>query len=129
MPQSPYASTIAKNAAGVSQSLVSNAGGDAAVSGGGQSSHLNVTAAAVIKASPGVLHKIVVIAPGTTSGALTINDLAATSGGAAANQIISIAYGSLTAGQVITLDWPCATGIAVTAVPGGGSPQYAISYS
>ena len=88
-----------------------------------------MTAAAVIKASPGVLHKIVVIAPGTTSGALTINDLAATSGGAAANQIISIAYGSLTAGQVITLDWPCATGIAVTAVPGGGSPQYAISYS
>ena len=95
----------------------------------GREAALNVTAAAVIKAGAGVIHRLIVIAPGTTSGSLTINDLAATSGGAAANQLFSVGFAGLTAGQVISLDLPVTTGIAVTAVPGGGSPQYVISYS
>jgi len=128
MPQSPL-NNNSVNPAGASVPNKQVAGGDLVVTSGGQKSTLNVTAAAVIKATPGVLHKIIVIAPGTTSGSLVINDLAATSGSAAGNTILSVAFGSLTAGQVITLDWPCATGIAVTGVPGGGSPIYSISFS
>lgn len=129
MPQYPLQAYTGLTPADVPAPLHVDAAGDLLTSPGGASAVYNVTAAAVIKASPGRLCKIVVIAPGTTSGALTINNLTTTTGGAAANEIISIAYGSLTAGQVITLDWPCSVGIAVTAVPGGGSPQYNISFS
>jgi hypothetical protein len=93
---------------------------------GGNSSTLDVTAAAVIKASPGVLFRIFVVVAGS-AGSLTINDLATTSGGAAANQIITIPFGSLTVGQVITLEAATATGIAVTAVTTGG--QFTITWS
>ena len=103
-------------------------GGNLAVSGGGASSTLNITAAAVIKATPGRLCKIIVIAPGS-AGNLVINDLAATTGSTAANTVVTLAFGSMTAGQVITLDWPCAVGIAVTAVPSAGSPIFSISWS
>src|SRR6266481_1992237 len=41
---------------------------------GGTSRALSVTAAAVIKATPGTIYRICVSAPGTTGGALTIND-------------------------------------------------------
>jgi hypothetical protein len=88
----------------------------------------NVTAAAVIKASPGTLFRIVVIAPGTTGGGLTLNDCATTGAAAIGNEIASIPYSDLTAGQVIDLEWPCKAGIVVSAVPTGGSPIYAISY-
>lgn len=95
---------------------------------GGISRALNVTAATVIKANPGQVYRIFVSAPGTTSGALTINDAATVGAAAAANQIVSIPFGSLTAGQVITLECPCVNGIVVSAVP-GGSPVYAVTYS
>jgi hypothetical protein len=94
---------------------------------GGNSTTLDVTAAAVIKASPGVIFRVIVVIVGT-GGSLTINDLATTSGGAAANQIITIPFGSLTIGQVITLEAATVTGIAVTAVPTGGS-QFTITWS
>lgn len=93
---------------------------------GGYSSTLNVTAAAVIKASPGVLYKILVVAPGS-AGSLTINDLTTTTGGAAANEILTIAFGLLTVGQVINLEWPCKTGISITAVTTGG--QFSVAYA
>lgn len=92
-------------------------------------SKLNITAAVVVKAAPGRLCKIIVSAPGTTSGALTLNDCTTTGAAAAANQIISIPFANLTAGQVISLDIPCKNGIVVSAVPGGGSPVYAVAYS
>lgn len=93
-------------------------------------SKLNITAAVVVKASPGHLGKLIVISVGSGSGALTINDLAATSGGAAANEIASFPFADLTVGQVIDFgNWPCKTGIAVTAVPSAGSPQYSISFT
>jgi hypothetical protein len=86
---------------------------------GGNATALNVTAAAVIKATPGTLFRVAVSAPGS-AGALTLNDNTALTGNAAANAIVSIPYGSLAAGQIITLDWPCAAGIVVSAVPTGG---------
>jgi len=95
---------------------------------GGTNSALNVTAAKVIKAAPGRLARISVIAPGTTSGALTINDCLTTGAATTSNEVFTIAYGSMSVGQVIALDWPFQVGIVVSAVPGGGSPQYSISY-
>lgn len=78
-------------------------------------------AAAVIKASPGRAVKLVVVTAGS-AGAWTFNDCATTAAAATANQIASIAYNAtgLTAGMPITFDWPCATGIVVSAVPTGG---------
>src|ERR1700693_2787913 len=86
---------------------------------GGNATVLNITAPAVLKASPGTLVRIVVSAIGS-AGALTLNDAATTGAAAQANAILSIPSGSLTAGQVIPLEWPCATGIVVSAVPTGG---------
>ena len=129
MPQTPLNVNIAKKAGSTAGGLAQlDSVGALAVTPGGISSTLNVTAAAVIKAAPGRLCKIHVVAPGTTGGALTINDLTTTTGSAASNTILSVPFGSLTAGQVIALDWPCLVGIAVTAVPTGGSPIYSISW-
>jgi hypothetical protein len=93
---------------------------------GGTKSALNVNAPnTVVKSSLGTLFRIVVqVAP--SAGSLVVNDLAAGSGYAAANQILSVPFGSLVAGQVITLDWPCLVGIVVPTVCTGGA--YAISY-
>lgn len=96
---------------------------------GGNNSALQITAATVIKATPGTLFRVCVQAPGTTSGALTINDCATTGTASAANQIISIPFGSLSAGMVIPLEWPCKVGIVISAVPGAGSPTYSVSFS
>ena len=129
MPQGPLAvNNYALNPSKVAVPLQTDANKNLMVSGGGASSTLNITAAAVIKATPGRLCKIIVIAPGS-AGNLVINDLAATSGSTAANTVVTLAFGSMTAGQVITLDWPCAVGIAVTAVPSAGSPIFSISWS
>jgi hypothetical protein len=98
---------------------------------GGSSSALNVTAATVVKATPGRLAKIIIIAPGSTSGAFTINDSATTAGASAANEIFTLAYNATAnvAGAIFNLDWPCANGITVSAVPGGGSPVLALSFT
>jgi hypothetical protein len=100
------------------------------VQNGGRSAALNQTAAAVIKAGPGRIRKIIIIDPGTTSGAFTLNDCLTTGAAAAANVVWTQAYNAALAvkGQVITLDWPCATGIVLSAVPGGGTPIIAVSY-
>lgn len=97
---------------------------------GGRSSSLNLTAAVAIKASAGRLRRIVIIAPGSTSGTFTFNDCATTGAAVAGNAIFVMAYNAAAnvAGLVINLDWPCATGIVLSAVPGGGSPIVAVSY-
>lgn len=130
MPQSPIATTIAKTPANVQTSTNVDAVGTLVTTRGGTSSALNITAAAVVKATPGRIAKIVVIAPGTTSGAFTLNDCATTGAAAASNEIYTMAYNAAAnvAGAVIDLDWPCAVGIVVSAVPGSGSPILAISY-
>lgn len=178
---------------------------------GGNFVGFNLTAAAVVKPTPGVLYRIAVSAPGTTGGAMTFNDSNANignqtitgitqaaqavvtvstgggsnpfavgntitfasvvgmtqinnlvstvaaiggssgawtitvninstaftawaSGGTASsfgvgNQLITVPFGSLTAGQVITLEDPCQYGILLSAVPTGGSPLYTVSYA
>jgi hypothetical protein len=94
---------------------------------GGNVAALNITAAVAIKATPGTVFRITVSTPGS-AGNLVINDNTQTGGtNTAANQILSVPFGSLTAGQVITLEWPCANGITVSAVPTGG--VFAMTYS
>jgi hypothetical protein len=87
----------------------------------------DVHATAVIKSTPGVLATVIVVAPGT-GGALTFNNCATTGAAATANEIITIAYGSLSVGQVITLNFPCNVGIVLSAVTSGGG-IFSITYS
>jgi hypothetical protein len=87
----------------------------------------NISAAAAIKAAPGVLAKVIVNAVGS-GGNLTLNDCAATGDAAAGNQIITIPQADLTVGQIIDIFWPCKTGITLSAIPSGGG-IVAISYS
>ena len=101
----------------------------ASVQPGGISNKFNVTAAGVVKATPGTLYRIVVQAPGTTSGSLVLNDCATTGAAAASNQIISLLYSAMSIGQIFELEWPCLVGIVVSAVPTAGSPIYTLSYS
>lgn len=102
--------------------------GPAQVAPGGTQSALNLTAAQVVKATPGRLIKLLVVAPGS-AGSLTVNDCATTGAAAATNEILTIAFGSLSIGQVIALDWPCSVGIVVSLVPSAGSPQFSISFN
>lgn len=56
-----------------------------------------------------------------------------TSGGtaasfSAANQIITIPFGSLSIGLVVPLECPVAQGILISAVPTAGSPLYTVTY-
>jgi hypothetical protein len=74
--------------------------------------HYNITAATVIKATPGTVLRFNVVVAGSTVG--SINDCATTGAVAAANEIASLPN---TVGPS-TLDWPCAVGIVVT--PGTG---------
>jgi hypothetical protein len=89
-------------------------------SAGGISNQYNITAAAVVKATPGRLVKISVVVAGSGPG--TANDCLTTGAAAAANEIAAIPN---TVG-VITVDWPCTTGIVV--VPGTGQ-TLAVSYA
>jgi hypothetical protein len=78
---------------------------------GGVSAANNLTGPQVIKAAPGVCVTITSIS-GT---ALTLNDCATTGAVAATNEFYSA---TLTAGQVVVLNWPCAVGIVASAVTG-----------
>ncbi len=94
---------------------------------GGNKSTLDITAATVVKATNGILFTIATSTAGS-AGDLVINDNNATGAtNVATNQIISIPFGTLTAGSVVTLKWPCATGITISAVPTGWVG--AVSYS
>lgn len=119
MPQNSTAATVAKNPNNSLLPLNTDLAGNLLTSSGGKSSALNVGAAAALKGSAGRLCKIVVIAVGT-AGNLTFNDSATTGAAAAANAILSIPYTGLAVGQVISLEWPCANGITLSAIPTGG---------
>jgi hypothetical protein len=96
--------------------------------GGGENSALNQTAAAAIKVGAGRLAKIVVIAPGSGSGALTLNDCATTGAATTANELFTLGFAGLSAGQIISLDIPFTIGLVISAVPGAGAPQYNVFY-
>jgi len=87
---------------------------------GGVLAALNVTAPAVIKAAPGIVCSVSCIVAGT----LQLNDCATTGAASAANAIFSTT--TMTAGQVVTLNWPCATGIVAGTVSTG---TFAVSFS
>lgn len=75
--------------------------------------HYDITSATALKTTPGTLVTVSVIVAGTTLG--TANDAATTGAAAVTNQIAAIPN---TAGTVLQLQWPCATGIVL--VPGTG---------
>ena len=128
MAQNPLAASIfAQKPNGDLGVAQAGAAGDLSVT----NNTLNVTAAAVIKAAPGRVAKISVLAPGSGSGTLTLNDCAEVDDATTENQVFNMAYNAAAnvAGAVLTLDFPCETGIVVSAVPGAGSPRFAISWS
>jgi len=125
MPQGPLSAAVAKTPANGSPAnamapMNLDLQGALRVSGGGVSNSYNITAAAVVKATPGRLVKVSVVVAGSAAG--TANDCATTGVAAAANEIAAIPN----AVGVITLDWPCGTGIVV--VPGTGQ-TLAVSYA
>lgn len=81
---------------------------------GGNKSALNITANTVVKASPGRVFRVTVIAaPATT--AVTINDATTTGGASAANTVLTIPVGA-SVGTVFYIDWPMANGIVVAGI-------------
>jgi len=87
---------------------------------------LDVTTAQVLKATPGVIATIVIVAAGT-AGNLTINNCITTGAATAANTVFKAAFGSLSVGQVITLNAKCNVGITLSTITTGC--QYTITYS
>lgn len=85
---------------------------------GGTSAAFNLTAPQVIKPEPGILVQVVCIA----AGSITLNDVATVGAAAATNEIWS---GTMTAGQIVVLVWPCSTAITASAVSG----QFNVSFS
>lgn len=81
---------------------------------GGISSAINITAAQVIKAKPGLCVRLTCI----VAGSVTLNDCATTGAAAATNEFFT---GALTAGATVELNWPCGTGIVASAVTGNFS--------
>ena len=134
MPQGPIATTVATKTVGnvtTGVPLLADAVGLAEFTVGGSSATLAIGAAAVVKAGATRLAKIVVVTPGSASGAFTLNDCATTGAASSANLIWSLPYNATTnvAGAVFTLDWPCTTGLVVSAVPGSGTPVINVSYT
>ncbi|WP_320533664.1 hypothetical protein [Robbsia andropogonis] len=87
---------------------------------GGGLSVLNITAATVVKSSPGTIFRANVVVAGTAAGG--VYDASATSGNTAANLVATLPD---TLGP-IELEFPCANGILI--VPGTGQ-TIAVSYS
>jgi len=119
------------NQNGASKQQQADAQGVQIVATGGLNATLNVTAAAVIKATPGRLARVIVLAPGSTSGAFTFNNCATVGAATAANQVFTVPYNGTNniAGAVFNIDVPCTVGIVCSAVPGGGSPQIVVTYN
>lgn len=111
----------------------SDAIGNQLVTTGGVSKAMNQTATAVIKTGAGRVYGILVTAPGTTSGAWALNDVATTAGVAAANLIGSVPYNNATNVAGATLlsfpgGIPFTNGLVLT-VPGAGAPIGTVVYS
>lgn len=117
MPQSPQ-NLVARNSAGAFVPLRVDADGALLITAADAplpalpQTHLNITAATVVKATPGTVLRFNVVAAGTTVG--TINDCATTGAAAAANAVAAIPELVGT----VEIDWTFATGIVV--VPGTG---------
>ena len=126
MPQSPLAFLAQKPVTNAFANGLLDAGTNSLMTtNGGNQQTYNVAAAAVIKTGAGRVAKIIVqTAP--SAGNLTVNDCATTGAAAIGNQIISLAFGNLTIGTQIFLDWPLDFGLVISSVGTGG--VYAVSY-
>jgi hypothetical protein len=134
MPQNPnqvYPSVATVNGVVVAKPQQADAQGVQIVATGGLSATLNVTAAAVIKASAGRIARVVILNAGTTGGGFVFNNVTTTGAATTANQVFNLPYNATNcyAGSVINLDIPCGTGIVLSAVPTGGSPQIVVTYN
>lgn len=131
MPQGPIATAIALFTK--AKSSINALGGSVGetIIGSGTTVAFNQTAAAVIKVGAGRVAKVVIVAPGSTSGAFTLNDSATTGGAAIGNELWSAAFNGtgIVAGAVINLDMPFVNGLVISAVPGSGSPIVNIVYA
>lgn len=103
-----------------SNCLVPNADGTLPIANGA-SSHMNLTASAVIKAAPGRSYTVTVSVAG--SGAGSLNDCLTVGAAAAANQVGSI---PATVGSYQFFGWPHAVGIVLVV---GTGQTLAISYT
>ena len=83
---------------------------------GGSRSALNVSTTTVIKASPGVVYKVLIVTPPTAAGG--IYDSNVTTGLGASNLIDPIGTG-LAVSYAFDLEWPCANGITINPGTGG----------
>lgn len=90
----------------------------------GQAAKYNITTPTVILAAKGRLVQIAVVVAGAAAG--TANDCATTGAAAASNQFCSIPNTISSAAPVLSIDWPCNTGIVI--VPGSGQ-TLAVTYS
>jgi hypothetical protein len=91
----------------------------------GSNSKLNITGPTVVKAAPGRLATIAVMAPGT-GGTLAVHDCAAVADANASNLIFEQDNTTQTRGTIETINWPCLVGITVAQVTTGGA--VAIAY-
>lgn len=105
MPQGPLRANVATNPSNVSVPLTTDPNGNLYV-GSGSQAHYNITAATVVKATPGRLVRINVLVAGAAG---TANDCATTGSAAVGNEIavIPAAVGTY------VLDHPCAAGIVI----------------
>ena len=112
----------------------SDALGNLRVNSGALNAAPNKTAAAVIKTGAGRFYGLVINAPGSTSGAWSVNDSATTGAAAAENLLGTVPYNATVnaAGNtVLTVPGgiPFTNGLTLSAVPGAGSPICTVLYS
>lgn len=115
MPQGPLQANVAINASNKSAPLQMDATGNL-LTGCGSANRLNVTAITAVKASAGRVGKVVINAANST--AVKVYDCA-TTGAAAASNLIYAGPATGVVGTVVPLDFPCATGIVVDPGTGG----------
>lgn len=121
MPQGPIPVGVALNSSSPFHyvPLNTDAQGSLRTAAGGTLNSYDITAATVIKATPGRIVKVVVQIAGSGTG--TVNDCATTGAAAITNQVAVVPE----AVGPIQLDWPCTAGIVV--VPGTGQ-TLSVSY-
>lgn len=136
MPQNPN-NTYAENPSGALVALQVDADGALDIAGAvstpstATARALNLGAAAAISTTATRLCRVIIIAPGSGSGAFTLNDCDTTGAATAANTVWTMAHNSTAnvGGAVFDLDVPLTTGLTLSAVPGAGTPLIAVTYA
>lgn len=118
MPQGPLQANVAINSSLKSAPLQLDQSGNL-LTGSGSMNKLNVTAATIIKATPGRVCTVNVLTA-ATAGTFGIYDTTTTGSAAIANAVYPQSTASWpAAGTVIKVDFPCLAGIVVNPGTGG----------